>query len=290
MAATQRHPKYWFLDGNIVFQVNGTLFHLHQGVLFVPFTYSGEYLYPSIWCWQMMVSDEDHPIVLPGISGEEFEHFISWLYHQWNCSHDRNLPLLWQVLKVSRLWQIDNSISWAIAHLDQLELSAVHKLSLQQYMIPQWIAPSVRSLTLASLSAIDEDEALVLGVRVYSIIARAREVMETERHPIAAVSPGLSVPPSPACNISHHAHCKVVWTCFWWQKVARQLLHPYNPLAISALVEYVAQQANPDSLNLECKASFVNQVVESGGLEVEENIIYGAITAVEAYFNTLYTT
>ncbi|KAI6016757.1 hypothetical protein EDC04DRAFT_2577152, partial [Pisolithus marmoratus] len=178
---------------------------LHQGALFVHSpTLENIFTLPSGVANDG--ADEDHPIVLPGISGEEFEHFISWLLH------------------------------------------------LYKYTIPQWIAPSVRSLTLASLSAIDEDEALVLGVRVYSIIARAREVMETERHPIAAVSPGLSVPPSPACNISHHAHCKVVWTCFWWQKVARQLLHPYNPLAISALVEYVAQQANPDSLNLECKS------------------------------------
>ena len=26
-------------------------------------------------------ADEDHPIDLPGISGSEFEHFVSWLYH-----------------------------------------------------------------------------------------------------------------------------------------------------------------------------------------------------------------
>ncbi|KAI6046199.1 hypothetical protein EDC04DRAFT_2598385 [Pisolithus marmoratus] len=288
MAATQRHPKYWFLDGNIVFQADGTLCHLHQGVLFVHSpTLENIFTLPSGVANDG--ADEDHLIVLPGISGDEFEHFISWLYHvSGTVPHDQNLPSLVAILKVSRLWQIDNSISWATAHLDQLELSAVHKLELAcKYTIPQWIAPSVRSLTLASLSAIDEDEALILGVRVYSIIARAQEVMETERRTIAAVPPGLSLPPSPACNISHHAHCKDVWTHFWWQKVARQLLHPYNPLAISALVEYVAQQANPDGLNLECKASFVNQVVESGGLEVEENIIYGAITAVEAYFNTL---
>ncbi|KAI5986559.1 hypothetical protein EDC04DRAFT_2913258 [Pisolithus marmoratus] len=267
MAATQRHPKYWFLDGNIVFQADGTLFCLHQGVLFVhsPTLENIFTLPPGV---ANDGADEDHPIVLPGISGEEFEHFVSWLYHG-TVPHDQNLPSLVAILKVSRLWQIDNSISWAIAHLDQLELSAVHKLELaHKYTIPQWIAPSVHSLTLASLSAIDEDEALILGVRVYSIIARAQEVMETERHTIAAVHLAFPFP--------HPQH-----------KVAHQLLHPYNPLAISALVEYVAQQANPDGLNLECKASFVNQVVESGGLEVEENIIYGAITAVEAYFNTL---
>ncbi|KAI5993212.1 hypothetical protein EDD15DRAFT_2367447 [Pisolithus albus] len=288
MAAPQRHPKYWFLDGNIVFQADSTLFRLHKGVLFVHSpTLENIFALPS--GVENDGEDEDHPIFLPGISGEEFDHFVSWLYHVSGAvPHDRNLPSLVAILKVSRLWQIENSIAWAIAHLNQLELSAVHKLELaRKYTIPQWIAPAVRSLTLASLSAIDEDETLVLGVRVYSIIARAREVMEMERRTIAAVPPGLSLPPSPACNNSHHVHCKDVWTRFWWQKVARQLLHPYNPLAISALVEYVSQQTNPDGLNLECKARFIGQVVESGGLEVEENIIYGAITAVQAYFETL---
>ncbi|KAI5982902.1 hypothetical protein EDC04DRAFT_2915173 [Pisolithus marmoratus] len=78
MAATQRHPKYWFLDGNIVFQANGTLFHLHQGALFVHSpTLENIFTLPSGVANDG--ADEDHPIVLPGISGEEFEHFISWL-------------------------------------------------------------------------------------------------------------------------------------------------------------------------------------------------------------------
>ncbi|KAI5990740.1 hypothetical protein EDD15DRAFT_2197815 [Pisolithus albus] len=265
MAAPQRHPKYWFLDGNIVFQADSTLFRLHKGVLFVHSpTLENIFALPS--GVENDGEDEDHPIFLPGISGEEFDHFMSWLYHVSGAlPHDQNLSSLVAILKVSHLWQIENSIAWAIAHLNQLELSAVHKLELEcKYTIHNG-----------------------LPLLVYSIIARAREVMEMEWRTIAAVPPGLSLPPSPACNNSHHVHCKDVWTRFWWQKVARQLLHPYNPLAISALVEYVSQQTNPDGLNLECKARFIGQVVESGGLEVEENIIYGAITAVQAYFETL---
>ncbi|KAI6139225.1 hypothetical protein BKA82DRAFT_165938, partial [Pisolithus tinctorius] len=214
---------------------------LHKGVLFVHSpTLEDIFTLPS--GIENDGADEDHPIGLPGISGDEFGHFVSWLYHvSGSVPHEQNLPSLVAILKVSRLWQINNN----------------------------------------------EDNALVLGVRVYSIIARAREVMEMEHRTVAAVPPGLSLPPSPACNSSQHARCKDVWARFWWQKVARQLLHPYSPLALSSLVDYVTQQANPDGLNVECKGSFINQVVESGGLEVEENIIHGAITAVQAYFDAL---
>ena len=50
---------------------------------------------------------------------------------------------------------------------------------------------------------------------------------------------------------------------------------------------YITDQGNPSGFNLECKEAFIGQVVESGGLEVEENIIHGAIAAVQAYFDTL---
>ena len=74
--------------------------------------------------------------------------------------------------------------------------------------------PSIHPLILAPLSAITEDDALSLGVRVYSIIAKAHEVMEKEQCTMAAVPPGLSLPPSLAHNPSQHAHCKDVWAHF----------------------------------------------------------------------------
>ncbi|KAI6110429.1 hypothetical protein EDD16DRAFT_1710861 [Pisolithus croceorrhizus] len=134
MAAPQRHPKYWFLDGNIVFQADSTLFCLHKGVLFVhsPTLENISALPSGV---ENDGEDEDHPIFLPSISGEEFDHFMSWLYHVGGAvPHDQNLPSLVAILKVSHLWQIKNSIAWAIAHLNQLELAC-------KYTIPQWIAP-----------------------------------------------------------------------------------------------------------------------------------------------------
>ncbi|KAI6149154.1 hypothetical protein BKA82DRAFT_4389721 [Pisolithus tinctorius] len=130
MASIQKHPMYWFCDGNIVFQADETLFHLHKGVLFVHSpTLEDIFTLPS--GIENDGADEDHPIGLPGISGDEFRHFVLWLYHvSGSVPHEQNLPSLVAILKVSRLWQINNSITWAIAHLDQLNLSAVQKLEL----------------------------------------------------------------------------------------------------------------------------------------------------------------
>ncbi|KAI6142838.1 hypothetical protein BKA82DRAFT_4191088 [Pisolithus tinctorius] len=254
MAVGAKHPKYWFTDGNIVFQADDTLFCLHRGALFFHSpTLEGIFTLPSGVMNDGV--DEKHPIKLPGISGGEFKHDISChgtiliiLYFSGSVHHDRNLPSLVAILKV---------IDWAIAHLNQLNLSA-------------WIPPSVHLLVLNPLSAIIKDEAYCLGIQVYSIIANAHEALDMERHIIAA-----------------HSNCKDIWACFWWQKIACQLLHPYNPLPLNSLVQFIGEQKNPDGLNLECNGQFVGEVVESGELEVEENIIYGAITSVQGYYDTL---
>ena len=61
---------------------------------------------------------------------------------------EQNLPSLVAILKVPRLWQIDNSIAWAITHLNALNLTPVKKLELaHKYVIPQWIAPCHNPVT-----------------------------------------------------------------------------------------------------------------------------------------------
>ena len=203
-------------------------------------------------------------------------------------SHQLDVPSLVAILKVSRLWMVENSIQWVVDHLNELDLSPAHKLELaRMYTIPQWVAPAIRTLILSPLSIISEDDTHRLGLRVYSIIAKAHEVMDTERRTLAAVPPGLSLGPSTSCNATQHSQCRDAWAKFWWQKVARQLLHPVSPLALSGVVEYVATQAHPISLNMECKEEIIGQAVDSGALDAEDQIIGGAVEAVQQYFVTL---
>ncbi|KIM59141.1 hypothetical protein SCLCIDRAFT_126674, partial [Scleroderma citrinum Foug A] len=89
-----------------------------------------------------------------------------------------------------------------------------------------WVAPAIHSLILSPLSTISENDTHQLGLCVYSIIAKAHEIIEVERKTLAAVPPGLSLDPSANCSNSEHPQCKDAWIKFWWKKVAHQLLHP----------------------------------------------------------------
>ncbi|KIM57677.1 hypothetical protein SCLCIDRAFT_129977, partial [Scleroderma citrinum Foug A] len=88
-------------------------------------------------------ADDDHPILIEGIACDEFEHFVSWIYHVAE-SQQPGVSSLVAILKVLHLWMIENSINWAINHLEQLGLPPAHKLELAcMYTIPQWIAPAM---------------------------------------------------------------------------------------------------------------------------------------------------
>ena len=68
-------------------------------------------------------------------------------------SHQLDVPSLVAILKVSRLWMVENSIQWVVDHLNELDLSPAHKLELaRMYTIPQWVAPAIRTLILSPLN------------------------------------------------------------------------------------------------------------------------------------------
>jgi len=65
-----------------------------------------------------------------------------------------------------------------VDHLNELDLSPAHKLELAcMYTIPQWVAPAICTLILSPLSIISKDDTHRLGLWVYSINAKAHEVI-----------------------------------------------------------------------------------------------------------------
>ncbi|KAG2132168.1 hypothetical protein BD769DRAFT_1386457 [Suillus cothurnatus] len=126
-----------------------------------------------------------------------------------------------------------------------------------------------------------------MGFKVYTIIARAKEVMERERRALAAYPPSLLVSPSFSCSSHLHSQCKEAWSGFWWKKVARAILHPMNPLPLTQILQLVIEAPLPNGMNIACKQAMVDAMIELEGLEVEERIIEGVIRAVTLYFNSL---
>ena len=186
------------------------------------------------------------------------------------------------------MWDIEESITWATSRLEELNLTPARRLQLaRMYIIPHWIAPAMQQLIHAPLADISVSEAECLGLQVYMIIAKAHERIEVERKSIGAVAPGLSLAPSTACSVTKHSTCKDIWAQVWWNKVAYRILHPTNPLHLSAVFDHVTGLSDPQGLNPQCKVKFLEQVVETGTLGVEDQVVEAAITAVQAYFDSL---
>ncbi|KAI6109404.1 hypothetical protein EDD16DRAFT_1519338 [Pisolithus croceorrhizus] len=199
---------------------------------------------------------------------------LSILFHgytMYSSQISHTIASLTAILKISQLWMIENSIQWAITNLEQLDLSPAHKLELaHKYTIPGWIPHATQALIFSPLSAISDGDVSRLGLRMYSIIAKACEMVKY-----------------PSCLPDQHQHCREAWIHFWWHKVAWQLLHPTKPLALCGIINYIANQPHPDGLRVACRERYVGEIIEGGGLHVESEIIGGATAAIEAYFASL---
>lgn len=183
---------------------------------------------------------------------------------------------------------ISNSIKFTIGGLENLTLQPTRRLELARlYSIPQWIAPAIREIIPLSLANTTDTEAAQMGFKVYTIIARAKEVIERERRALAAYPPSLLIAPSFSCSIRSHSRCKEAWSGFWWKKVARAILHPMNPLPLTQVLQLIVEAPLPEGMNITCRQAMVDAMVDLNGLEVEERIIEGVIRAVTSYFSSL---
>ncbi|KAG1893888.1 uncharacterized protein F5891DRAFT_1195803 [Suillus fuscotomentosus] len=284
--ALQRHSEFWFEDGNIVFRAGNTSFCVHRGVLVrhSP-ALEGILAIPSGYDTD---GTEQLPIVLQQISEQEFTHFLNWVYHISSVPPPPEEQFLVAILKISHLWMISNSIKFAIDGLENLTLHPTRRLELARlYSIPQWIAPAIREIMTSSLTNTTDNEATQMGFKVYTIIARAKEVMERERRALAAYPPSLLVSASFSCSARSHSQCKEAWSGFWWKKVARAILHPKNPLPLTQTLQLILEAPLPNGMNAACRQAMVDAMIELDGLEVEERIIEGVIRAVTLYFSSL---
>ncbi|KAJ8580264.1 hypothetical protein M405DRAFT_71097 [Rhizopogon salebrosus TDB-379] len=286
VAGPEKHSKFWFGDGNIVFQAGSILFRVHRGVLVCHSPALEQILaLPSGYDTD---GTEHHPIILPQITEQDFTYFLNWVYHVSSHPPPPEEQFLVAILRVSHLWMINNSIEFAVDGLGHLGLVPARRLELARlYAIPQWIAPAIREMISLPLTGITDMEATQMGFKVYTIIARAKEVMERERRTLAAYPPSLHILPSSTCSIRLHNRCKEAWSAFWWKRVARAILHPTSPLSLTLALQLVIEAPLPDGMNVACKQAMIDAMIDTDGLGVEERIIEGAVRAVTSFLGSL---
>jgi hypothetical protein len=190
---------------------------------------------------------------------------------------------------------IEDGVRYAIHHLESLNLGPFCMLQLAaQYHIQQWVAPAITALMNVSVTVASfGDDANHLGFRVYTIIVKAKEMLEKERKLIAAYPPPLHSDTLHEAERSwlckNHTLCRRAWKEVWWSVVAKDILHPTKPLPLRDGITLLLATPFPGMLD-ECKGDQILKMTETGGLNrTEEKIIQGAIDAVLAYHGFSHT-
>lgn len=183
------------------------------------------------------------------------------------------------------MWQIDEGVAYAVHHLENVFMPPSRHIQLaRMFSVHDWVRPAIEVMLRSELSTISEDEANNLGVKVYSIIAKAREMLERERKLTAAYPPPITFDPSWECE-THQTVCISIWRDFWWKKVAKQLLHPVKPLAFRDVSEFVEKELKGPGLRASCRTSIIEEVRAMGFME--QQIVDGAVEAVIAFHKAL---
>ena len=88
------------------------------------------------------------------------------------------------------MWFIEDGIKFAQHWLEQRIIPATERLKLAKlYEIRDWVAPAVQELLQTPLSSLSNGDLDHINIRLYSIIARAKEAIENQRKLMAACPP-----------------------------------------------------------------------------------------------------
>ena len=189
------------------------------------------------------------------------------------------------LLKVCQMWQIDEGVAYAVHHLESVFMPPSHRIQLaRMFSVHDRVRPAIETLLQCGLSTISDEEANNLGVKVYSIITKAREMLEHEWKLTSAYPPPMTFDPPWECK-THQMVCISIWRDFWWKKVAKQLLHPVKPLAFCDVFEFVEKELKGPGLTASCRTSMVEEVWVMGFME--QQIVDSAVEAMITFHKAL---
>ncbi len=181
------------------------------------------------------------------------------------------------------MWYIQDGIKFARHWLEQLEIPATERIKLaKQYEIRDWVAPALKELLKSPLNNLSNDDLNHINVRIYCIIAKAKEAMERQRKIIAAYPPSL---PKDSHDFqtawcASHVTCGKVWTDTWWRVVARSILHPLDPLDLNKVVDFL-KTVDHRGMSTNCKEDMLNWLQRDGSrFNTLQSIEDGAIRSV----------
>ncbi|KAK7452117.1 hypothetical protein VKT23_012222 [Stygiomarasmius scandens] len=301
-----KHPKYWFDDEGriLVFRAGNTLFH----VTVSPLTLHSEFI-RDLWELSKLPSMLDpknctalpqqpgdpgslsNPIVLPGISGEEFAIILDWVWHSPHQPPSFDAHLLIGLLTSARYLMMPECARWAIDHLKTLfpplsPVQIVHLATTVPVFDEDLLHPAIASLIRAGPEGLSIDDEEKLGARIVGIIAKAHVRILAERAQLAQSIP--TVGPSDECNIPRHERlCVPSFAKLWWNDVGRRLLNPDDPIPLDEVVNVVHGSDSGD-MRIMCKIKYLSALEVGDALKVDQLIVTAATTSIIKFLRSLH--
>ncbi|KAG2088673.1 uncharacterized protein F5147DRAFT_587570 [Suillus discolor] len=205
-------------------------------------------------------SNDDHPIIIPELSMNMFELFLSVAYNSWKPegpTHDDVLDLL----RFSNKFMSQKARDVAINHLHERRFQ--HKpyelLALcLEFSISKFFVPAFRRLVEFRIRDIPGPVRRRLGFEVWNAFVDLKELLDEHNRIIACEEPPI-ITHSPYCT--DNTACFIDWRQLWWNSMARFLLDGRNPQKFNEAIERF-QELGPEigRVNPECWKTLLQTV------------------------------
>ncbi|KAG8889552.1 hypothetical protein FRB98_003821 [Tulasnella sp. 332] len=175
----QRHAEYYLDDGNVIFQVEATLFKVHR-FFFVRHSelFRSMFSLPSGDGKKEEGQCDEHPIHLPIVTAQDFENFL-WIFYAPNFGEYVAPVEKWcSILGLATRWEFDGIRSLAIRKLNEFpdgdippvdRLVIAHRFQLEDWLLKPYVSLVCRPAPLTV------DEGKKLGLEDVILLCRARE-------------------------------------------------------------------------------------------------------------------
>lgn len=169
------------------------------------------------------------------------------------------------ILKVTKIWMIQEGIKFAVHNLHKKNLSPAHWLQLaQQFSIQSWIQPAVVELLDTPILQMEDRDIAQIGLQAFAILAKAKESLEHQRRLYAWYPPKLpeGTPLVVTCNPTMHQRCQWIWKEAWLKYFPQHLLHPSSPLSLHSILTHAILLELP-GINDACKEQWLDYLHNS---------------------------
>ncbi|KAJ7146578.1 hypothetical protein C8R44DRAFT_600290, partial [Mycena epipterygia] len=154
------------------------------------------------------------------------------------------------------------------------------------FTITDWVEPAVREILDDPLTKLTDDDLKSIGLKVYSMLVKAKELLDVETRRTALVPPPMGKDPAWECQ--DHASCLSVWPKIWFERIGKKLLHATTPLKLSEIHIEVSKEETLMYPGLSDHCRFDMYILITTGIQFpDEQIIPACAASVARYYKSL---